>query len=114
MNAVEDKLKSAEEKLKDTEGKMQELRDDTQKAVDAFFVETFARENKLVRRHQAWVSAGHQAPARPAFGDRDQALENARAEAEEVKEQLLTAEQDFVITQSEMDHYKVQAEVAET
>ena len=68
------------------EGKLQELRDETQQAVDAFFSETIALERDLVRRHEAWVSAGHQAPSQPVFGDKDHALKDARAEGEEGEE----------------------------
>ena len=66
----------------------------------------------MIRGHESWVSE-HQAPARPTFCDKDQALEDARAEAEEAKWDLLTAGQDLANMQGEVDYWKKRAEAAE-
>ena len=66
----------------------------------------------MARRHQAWVSE-QQAKAQPTFGDQDRALQEARAEADEAKSDLLTADQDLANKQGEVDFWKHRAEEAE-
>ena len=53
------------------------------------------------------------AKAQPTFGDQDRALQEATAEADEAKSDLLTAEQDIANKQGEIDHWKRRAEEAE-
>ena len=83
-----------------------------QQAVDTLFAEAQNLEKELARRHQAWVLE-QQTTAQPTFGDQDQALQEARAEAEEAREALLTAEQDLANKQGEIDHWRLRAEEAE-
>ena len=109
---IQNKLKSTEDKLKDTESQMLDDARNAQQAIDTLFAEAQAREKELARRHQAWVSE-QQSKAQPTFGDQDQALHEARAEAEEAREALLTAEQDLANKQGEIDHWRLRAEEAE-
>ena len=109
---VQNKLKSTEDKLKDAEALMLDDAKNAQQAIDAIFAEAQDREKEMARRHQAWVSE-QQAKAQPTFGDQDQALQEARAEADEAKSDLLTAEQDLANKQGEVDYWKRRAEEAE-
>ena len=90
---------------------MQELHADAPQAVDAVFEDAHDREKELIRRHEVLISK-LQAQAPPTFGDKDQALDDARAEAEKAKSDLLDCEKDLANKQGEVDYWKKRAEAA--
>ena len=82
---------------------MRELHSGAQAALNAVCEEVQGRERYLLKRHEAQI-AEFQARAPPTFGGRDQALEDAKAEDEWLKSDLLGIDQDVADKQAEVEY----------
>ena len=97
LKVSDDKLKASDNKLKDLDSTFHAFRAEAKQSVEDMIAEVHDREKEMARRFDAWTADGsrHTPQHTPVFGSTEQAFSDARADAEEAKDILLTAIQDL-------------------